>query len=135
MRTSARKITGIVELVVEQRSTPAWARALLVLALLAGLVGMHQLIAPTVHHAASSVVAEHAPDHGHEMPAGHATMLEHLCVAVLVALATLLAAAVLVLVGTPARRPGLARGPTPVLAGPAPVPVPRRLAALQVLRL
>ncbi|MCD2186974.1 DUF6153 family protein [Actinomycetospora soli] len=119
---------------IESRGTPGSARVLLVLALLAGLVGMHQMVGPSVHHTAgSSVVAAH--DHGHEEPAGHATMLEHLCVAVLVALATLLAAAVLVLVTAPTRRPGLARGPTPVLAGPAPVPVPRRLAALQVLRL
>lgn len=119
---------------IEHRGTPGWARALLVLALLAGLVGMHQLVAPAAHHgAATSVIAMH--DHGHEMPAGHASMLEHLCLAVLVALATLAAALVVVLLIAPAGTPRTTRGPTPVLAGPAPVPVPRRLAALQVLRL
>lgn len=118
----------------ERRRTPGWARALLVLALLAGLVGMHQLVAPTAHHgAATSVVA--VADHGHEMPAGHGSMLEHLCLAVLVALATLGVALAVVLLVTPARTPGSARAPSPVLPGPAPVPVPRRLAALQVLRL
>jgi hypothetical protein len=108
-------------------------RALLVLALLAGLVGMHQLTAPAAPHTASvTVVAAH--EHGHEMPSGHASMLTHLCLAVLVALATL-AATVLPFLTAPVRTPGPARGPTPLLAGPAPVPVPRRLAALQVLRL
>ena len=132
MCTSGHKITGTIGTVVEQRGTPGWARALLVLALLAGLVGMHQLVAPAMHHGSSVVAVQ---DHGHEMPAGHASMLEHLCVAVLVALATLAAAALLVLLVAPTRTPGPARGPTPRFAGPAPVPVPRRLAALQILRL
>ncbi|GLZ56038.1 DUF6153 family protein [Actinomycetospora sp. NBRC 106378] len=119
---------------IEHRGAPAWARALLVLALLAGLVGMHQLVAPTAHHgAATSVVA--LQEHGHEMPPGHTSMLAHLCLAVLVALATPAGALVVALLLAPAGSPRTTRGPTPVLAGPAPVPVPRRLAALQILRL
>nr|WP_281376620.1 DUF6153 family protein [Actinomycetospora corticicola] len=103
--------------------------------MLAGLVGMHQLVAPVVHHGSSVVAVQDHGQAGHEMPSGHTSMLEHLCVAVLVALATLAAATLLVLLVAPTRTPGPARGPTPRFAGPAPVPVPRRLAALQILRL
>lgn len=122
-------------------------RAAIVLALLAGLVGMHQLPVAGMHdRAATALPAPASPGvatvahpetsalhRDHSGDGDHGGLL-HLCLAVLTALGLLAAAAALL---------GLVRHPVPALRnrtqvrirprGPPP-PVPRRLAQLCVLR-
>ncbi|NMH95306.1 hypothetical protein HF519_27885 [Pseudonocardia bannensis] len=121
----------------------------MVLALLAGLVGMHQLpvagdghgaatgaadpVAPAAHPAPEAAPAPAGLHDEHGEHGEHKDLL-HLCLAVLTAIGLLVAAAVLL--GLLRTAPLAPRRPAGIRIRPRgpPPPVPRRLAQLCVLR-